>query len=307
MAVAVPEPRREPPGGSEEIFFPDVKTTLNLFAIHSRKVGGDWSYPLHEHPQYEINYLLAGRQAMTVNGVTYEQEAGELLLLKPGDVHTSRSADGRPFEYFCLHFDLDDRLFLSVLGRMEQVLFPADSRATQRIAPVLERLLDSRPGAERSSVAGRMRLQSAVFELFAQLWDALSEESLQLPARAYGKVDLAHEIAGRLRTVAAQTFRSESGEDEPGGIAAIAAQLGLSASHCSRVFREVYGCSPRAYWSDLVLHEARQLLADPRYSIQAVAAILGYRDIAHFSRQFKRWTGLSPSEYRARRLRGEEG
>ncbi|MBW7462169.1 helix-turn-helix domain-containing protein, partial [Paenibacillus sepulcri] len=29
-----------------------------------------------------------------------------------------------------------------------------------------------------------------------------------------------------------------------------------------------------------------------------ISSVLGYRDIAHFSRQFKRWSGVSPSDYR---------
>ncbi|QHW30923.1 AraC family transcriptional regulator [Paenibacillus rhizovicinus] len=281
----------------DETRFPDVKTTLNLFGIHRRTVGGDWSYPLHEHPQYEINYLLKGRQSMMVNGIAYEQQAGDLLLLRPGDVHASRSGDGEPFEYFCMHFDVDDRLFLSLLGRMEQVLFPASSAMTLKIMPVLHKMLEFASEADSRSVAFRMRLQSAVFELFGQLWDAISDETLQ-PAQSYGKVELAHEIASRLRSTASQTFSQEGTNEHRTGLREIAGGLGISVSYCNRVFSEVYGMPPRAYWSELLLHESKQLLADARYSIQAIAAILGYKDIAHFSRQFKRWTGLSPSDYR---------
>ncbi|MBJ8191589.1 AraC family ligand binding domain-containing protein, partial [Bacillus cereus] len=57
----------------EEFFFPDVRTTVNLFAIHTRSVGREWSYPLHEHPQYEINIVLAGEQIMVVDGRSYTQ------------------------------------------------------------------------------------------------------------------------------------------------------------------------------------------------------------------------------------------
>ncbi|MNF17229.1 DNA-binding transcriptional regulator AraC [compost metagenome] len=47
-----------------------------------------------------------------------------------------------------------------------------------------------------------------------------------------------------------------------------------------------------------MLHEAKVLLDDPSLSISRISGILGYRDIAHFSRQFKRWHGTSPREYR---------
>jgi len=82
------------------------------------------------------------------------------------------------------------------------------------------------------------------------------------------------------------------------GIDDIAAELGISTSHCNRVFKQVFGQSPRAMLSEMVLHEAKILLGNPALSIQNIAVMLGYKDIAHFSRQFKRWSGISPSRYR---------
>lgn len=199
-------------GGSiSETMFPDVKTTLNLFGIHKRQVRGNWQYPLHHHPQYEINYLLDGRQVMSVGGIEYAQGPGDLLLIRPGELHNSRSGDGRPFTYFCLHFDLDDRLFLPMLGRLEQVLFKEDSALARKVSPILRKMLEPELDPDSRSVSARMRLQSAVFELFALLWDAVSQEVSQLPPRTYGKEELAHEIAGRLQSISVLRFEPGQG------------------------------------------------------------------------------------------------
>jgi AraC-like DNA-binding protein len=47
----------------------------------------------------------------------------------------------------------------------------------------------------------------------------------------------------------------------------------------------------------------RHLSEDPSGSVTEVAFLLGFSDVASFCRAFKRWTGLGPSEYRAR-IRG---
>nr|WP_059046793.1 AraC family transcriptional regulator [Paenibacillus rubinfantis] len=83
-------------------------------------------------------------------------------------------------------------------------------------------------------------------------------------------------------------------------VAAVTAGLGYSASSCNRIFRSVYGMSPRQYLSALKLKKAKLLLMEPELSVEAVSMRLGYKDIAHFSRQFKRWTGESPGKFRAR-------
>ena len=43
---------------------------------------------------------------------------------------------------------------------------------------------------------------------------------------------------------------------------------------------------------------AKKMLVDPEMSIKAAAQSLGYSDPAHFTRAFRRWSGLSPTGYR---------
>jgi AraC family transcriptional activator of pobA len=294
-----------------EAVIPDVKTTLNLFGIHSRTVSGAWHYPAHSHPQYEINYVLEGEQEITVNQSQYRQNAGDFALLRPGELHSSRSGNGKPFTYFCIHFDIDDQVFLSLLSRMKHVLFHADSSVVGKVKPALSALVElssglALAGAEGMTFAERMRLQAAVFELFGQLWEAFSAEADLQSSISYEKVELANQIQSRLQGMVFQQFKQTDADsaDSSFGIADIAAEFGISLSHCNRVFRRVFGISPRVYLSRQMFHEARILLNDPRMSINQISAILGYRDIAHFSRQFKRWSGQAPTAYRRAHAEG---
>ncbi|AIQ19783.1 AraC family transcriptional regulator [Paenibacillus sp. FSL H7-0357] len=282
-----------------ETIIPDVKTTLNLFGMHLRKVSGEWDYPVHAHPQYEFNYVLEGEQLIIVNNHSYTQRAGDLVLLRPGDSHSSRSGNGKPFTYFCIHFDIDDKILISLLSRLNHVLFESDSTIAHKLGPVLSKLVEiSKSIAGDITMSQRMRLQSAVFDLFAQLWEAFSIDAHLSSSTTYEKVELAHQIRSRLQGLVYQQFKLELPYDSHYGIDDIAAELGISTSHCYRVFRQVFGMSPRVFLSEQMLHEAKVLLDDPSLSVSQISGILGYRDIAHFSRQFKRWYGKSPREYR---------
>ncbi|MCB1329814.1 MAG: AraC family transcriptional regulator, partial [Maritimibacter sp.] len=74
--------------------------------------------------------------------------------------------------------------------------------------------------------------------------------------------------------------------------------LGVTPTHLSRVMRGATGQPATAAIQDRIIREARRNLAYSNLSVSQIAYGLGYDDPAHFSRVFRRATGLSPSEFR---------
>nr|WP_275942616.1 helix-turn-helix domain-containing protein [Paenibacillus alba] len=81
-------------------------------------------------------------------------------------------------------------------------------------------------------------------------------------------------------------------------VAGVAKEMNLSRSQCSKLFSKVYGLSPRQYVSQQKLKLAKELLVTTHLSMTDIADKLGFQSASHFSRQFRRWTGQSPSEFR---------
>lgn len=90
--------------------------------------------------------------------------------------------------------------------------------------------------------------------------------------------------------------------DQPLRVADLAALASLSAAHFTVLFKEQTGCSPRDYLHLLRIHRACQLLHGTVLPVKDIAARLGYQDQFHFSRQFKAFQGVSPTDYRASRV-----
>ena len=89
--------------------------------------------------------------------------------------------------------------------------------------------------------------------------------------------------------------------DQPLRVSALAALANLSQAHFSVLFKQQTGCSPRDYLHLLRIHRACQLLRGSTLNVKEIASKLGYQDQFHFSRQFKAFQGLSPTEYRERK------
>ena len=72
--------------------------------------------------------------------------------------------------------------------------------------------------------------------------------------------------------------------------------LHLNRSYLSRIFRDVTGISIQAYLTNTRLQAARILILQD-YTISQASAIVGYSDIASFSRAFKNYYKISPKQY----------
>jgi AraC-like DNA-binding protein len=79
----------------------------------------------------------------------------------------------------------------------------------------------------------------------------------------------------------------------------VASAVGVNKFLLLRYFKRQLGTTPHAYLIQIRVERARSFLG--RGSTAAdVAAVAGFADQAHFSRLFKRSTGLTPGEYSKR-------
>jgi AraC-like DNA-binding protein len=84
----------------------------------------------------------------------------------------------------------------------------------------------------------------------------------------------------------------------PDRVDVLAARLGITPEHLSRCMRELAGCSPKEYFLRVRVHQAEDLLRTTRLPIAEVGRRVGYPDPFHFSRLFRKRTGMTPSACR---------
>jgi AraC-like DNA-binding protein/quercetin dioxygenase-like cupin family protein len=80
----------------------------------------------------------------------------------------------------------------------------------------------------------------------------------------------------------------------------LAKLVGVSPSHLSALFRKVTGGGVLAHHQSLRMARARQLLDGSAATVASIADELGYTDPLYFSRQFSRFHGMSPTDFRRR-------
>lgn len=92
--------------------------------------------------------------------------------------------------------------------------------------------------------------------------------------------------------------RLERSYAQPLRLDALAQSVGLSVPHFCSQFKRYFGVPAMTYVTQVRLREAVRLLRHTELGVGAIAAHVGYGDIYHFSKIFKRHIGVSPSRVR---------
>ena len=81
-------------------------------------------------------------------------------------------------------------------------------------------------------------------------------------------------------------------------VQSVSDKLGMSETYFRRLFKSEYGICPMQYLMQLRIAHAKNLLTYKNAKISEIAVASGFSDIYYFSRQFKKHTDLTPTEYK---------
>ncbi len=83
----------------------------------------------------------------------------------------------------------------------------------------------------------------------------------------------------------------------PPHLDALTQRVGLSKTKMKRLFKQVYGRSIYDYYLNARMEQAAYLLKHASISVSEVGYQIGYVNLSHFSRIFKKYYGVSPKKY----------
>jgi len=148
------------------------------------------------------------------------------------------------------------------------------------------RLYDPKRDADRSS-SGAVLVKSALLELFA----LLLEEVTPSKGHRLSRLPVAVQNAIEFMSLNYRTQGLRLGD--------VARAAGLSEDHFGREFSAATGETPMRYLRRIRIEQSRYLLEHTAMLVEEIAWEVGFTDQFHFSRVFKRETGVSPTAWRS--------
>jgi len=75
-------------------------TAVSVFLFHGNPGSGPGP---HRHPYDEIQFIREGRGVWTVNGQAFEGGAGDIFVIKAGEIHSFRAVGDSPLVQLDIH------------------------------------------------------------------------------------------------------------------------------------------------------------------------------------------------------------
>ncbi len=249
--------------------------------------------PLHSYKGVRDLYILH----FISDGIGYVEEQGDMIALSEGNVFLIEPgqpvyyyADAhRPWSYMWVGFrGIKASSYLQHAGYNQNNRFGHLDNISL-VRSYIQQIITCRA----YTAPNELRRSAALMQILALLMDAADA-----PIRFEHKLPRQHYIE-MVKSYVEDNYLYDL------KVSDIAQHIGIDRSYLTQLFKEVLHMSPKEYIICYRLDRAALLLCNPTMKISAIAREVGYQDVASFTRIFKRFKGMTPSDYRRQLL--EEG
>lgn len=263
-------------------FYKELVSNLRVDLIHCAytecwQVWADIDYT----PDYNKFYFICGGEGwIKIGNEQYYPKQGQLVLMPAGILQSFSEINSNRYKKYWCHFTAK----VGDLNLFDIVHPNYCINATDRnyVKALFEKLTDL---YQKNDLSALICAKSVLLELIAHYIENIGINEANDNTGAWSKIIFVLEyIEGNL----SQDIRIEQ----------LARLLHLHPNYFIRFFKSHTGLSPIQYINKARLERAKSLLHSSNYNITEVAGQIGFKDIAHFSKMFKAYTGFSPSEFK---------
>lgn len=249
----------------------------------------------HCHENIEICLMQEGECDILINGETMTVHAGEMMVISPHMIHSFHMTTSQPATFLQAHFFPNDLFEVSADTRkvMRFIAYMMEPTSAWMFYPYTPEMLNCVERICRLSAEENRPNQNMLAHLYiSELVLLLSEAQANDYRRVFPNV------SSDLVTRAVQFISYNLGRRIK--LRDVAEHCAVSTRHLATVFREQFNLTVNDYINLAKMDTAMWRLARNKTDISEISAMTGYPSPQYFATVFKKYTGVTPREYRAR-------
>lgn len=242
----------------------------------------------HSHEYYQIYYVISGEgDFITSNGNRTISE-GMYLFNKPFDIHgitVSRDVDGKPLRMLEVKFVVFDATLNSDLSTV-----PAVTKDSENVVEILRQIYTE-------------GINKSVY--YYQIANHLLSVLLYNIIRGENKSSLEDQSNTQSRVVAEIKEYIDKNLSNDISLDQLSKAVGYSKNYLCKTFKIKTGLTINSYLNKERINKAAAILINTDMELSEISEAVGYNNIYHFNKTFKKMIGLPPGNFRRNELNGD--
>ena len=273
-----------------------------IITIFYMELSKDFYYDGEKHDFWEMVYIDKGEMICTADEKRFVLKSGEITFHKPNEFHNLSGNRNTAPNVSIITFECRSRTMKLLEGRIFRLSAEEKSMLSMLFSEGLScyRLEDERnpllPKLQKitPSPLGSSQMTKNLLEIFliklCRHTDVLTKQMRQ--NYVIDNVDVPYNVKEILDFLNDHIYESISIKD-------MATALGKSESTVKQLFSSYQKGGIIKYYNSLKIKEARKLIREGNYNIMQISDMLCFDNPQYFSKCFKAFTNMTPSEYRA--------
>ena len=262
--------------------YSNISSSLDISEIYTKfyqEKGTNYNFSGEKHSYWELTYVDKGELLTTIDGVSYHLKQGDLIFYAPMQFHTQSTFEKISSSYLTINFKMN----FNHADLLCNKIFSLKRDSYFIVTRLIEELSNDNLYSDDLSLC-------YLKELIIQML----------------RFDNSH-FHSKPTTHMQQTYENELLNDillyiddniyEKISVSTLCDHFCISTSMLHSLFRKNMNNTAKNYINELKLSKSKELIRNSTHTLSEISEMLGFSSIHYFSKKFKSYFNISPTEY----------
>lgn len=262
--------------------YSNISSSLDISEIYTKfyqEKGTNYNFSGEKHSYWELTYVDKGELLTTIDGVSYHLKQGDLIFYAPMQFHTQSTFEKISSSYLTINFKMN----FNHADLLCNKIFSLKRDSYFIVTKLIEELSNDNLYSNDLSLCYLKQLIIQMLRLDNSYFHSKPTTHMQ------------------------QTYENELLNDillyiddniyEKISVSTLCDHFCISTSMLHSLFRKNMNNTAKNYINELKLSKSKELIRNSTHTLSEISEMLGFSSIHYFSKKFKLYFNISPTEY----------